>query len=635
MIRVSDALILAGTKLRVRRIRTVVTLVISGLLFSLLVAALLTTRGALLSIRRFSGVGLGNRYIVQAQGDSAIAGLTSNKEIIARAQQLYTQQVASKKVAAQKLGIAYDPAMDKGPTITFAGQSAQFLDITNPNSQQAIDEYLQAHPSPALPELRSVASAFHPIGFYSSEYIQPRQGTIATMQDGVENFSPDTTTSQNSDLLKKSQLQLTPAALTQPFMLSGAETKSGALAASAIREDAIPIVISYSDATQLLGLPALSAGATANQKLQRLAELYQKASSVSFSACYRNAVSEEQIQDAVTAAADIAKNTGNKQYQEPELVYGLPAANSCAAAPIVRDVRTSAEKTAAGNQKRFDAMFGTITDPVQRKLQFRVVGLMPDPQTGAAANSTAGILQNLVGSSLAGGIAIPQELYEQLPSAPQYDALLRSAQDPLFASPIWYAEFATAQDARAFIEQKSCTTREDGLCAAPGKPFQLSAFGSNSIALRDLQNKAVRIFAVATIVVTATAIVIMAAMVGRTITDGRRETAVFRAIGADRADIVLVYGSYTAMISLVIAVLALATGIGLAAGIDHVYRETLTAQAQLAFGGSHAKLVFRVFGWDARVWLVTAIAIVAGLFSMIVPLLRNIRRSPINDMREE
>jgi len=35
------------------------------------------------------------------------------------------------------------------------------------------------------------------------------------------------------------------------------------------------------------------------------------------------------------------------------------------------------------------------------------------------------------------------------------------------------------------------------------------------------------------------------------------------------------------------------------------------------------------------VWLVTAAAVGAGLISMILPLLRNIRRNPIKDMRDE
>ena len=47
MLRLTDTLRLAGTKLRTRKIRTSITVVISGLLFALLTAALVLTQSAL------------------------------------------------------------------------------------------------------------------------------------------------------------------------------------------------------------------------------------------------------------------------------------------------------------------------------------------------------------------------------------------------------------------------------------------------------------------------------------------------------------------------------------------------------------------------------------------------------------
>jgi hypothetical protein len=492
---------------------------------------------------------------------------------------------------------------------------------------------MQAHPFPSLTQLQKVASSYKPINFYSSLPIQPNNGTLLTMKDGQESFvaagDPEQYAGQ-TDPLMQGQLALMSAGLTKSFLLPNTK------AVTAANPDAIPLIVPYSVATKLLALPALPGSASATQKLDRIKELYAKVGRVTLSVCYRNEVSEEQIQAAISTAAGIAKNADNKQYQKPELIYGLPPASSCAAAPVLSDTRTKAEKTGQANQDTFNAEFGAVVNPDQQKLIFRVAGLEPNQQSGAPSNSAAGIFQSLVGSSLSGTIAIPQDLYNKLPSVARYNALLTSRTPSVYYNANgYYAEFSNANAARNFLNKENCTPKSDGICPLAAKPFELMAFGSNSIALQDLQHKFNRFFTLAALAVIAIAIVIMAGTVGRMIADGRRETAVFRAVGAKRLDIASIYSVYTVLLSLLVAVFALVSGVVIARAADSYLWRSTTAQAQLAFGGSRALLQFHFFSYTSKIWLVAAAAIGSGIVSMLLPLARNIRRNPIKDMRDE
>jgi hypothetical protein len=637
MIRLRDAGLLAITKLRTRRLRTVITLVISGLLFASLAAALLVFEGSLHSATEFSKQGLGARYIVAAVPDPSKGGnVMSDPDIIARAQQIYADTVAAKKAAAKEMGVTYDPTTEPLPTVTFAGSASSptFLSFASAAAIQAMQEYSDAHPAPGRKELQAVASRFHPIDTYTATSIGVHDGTLATMQHGQEDFaamSPTGNQSFGQDVLLTNQVSFMPTQLTRPFMLPGAATNAAAQA----NPDAIPMVVPYGIATRMLGLQKLPGSATANQKLDRVRELYAKAGSATLVACYRNTVSSSQIQTAISTAEDIAKNKGNKQYVKPSLIYGLPSAESCAAAPVTTDTRTKKEKQDTAKLDAFNARFGQIVEPDQQKITFRIVGLVPDVQN-APSNSAAGILQGLVGSSLQGVIAIPNDLYSRLPSVKRYDSLLKTQSNPTGFSPnAYYAEFGSDVDARKFIDTKSCIADDNGKCASSAKPFLLSAFGSNSIALRDVQRRFNRLFNWAALVVCVLGVVIMTGTVGRVLADGRKETAVFRAIGANRLDIVVVYGLYTLLLSLMIAALSLVLGFVAARVFHEHYWRTATAQARLAFGGGNTQLYFSLLAYSSRIWLVALASVATGMLSMIFPMLRNVRRSPIRDMRDE
>lgn len=200
----------------------------------------------------------------------------------------------------------------------------------------------------------------------------------------------------------------------------------------------------------------------------------------------------------------------------------------------------------------------------------------------------------------------------------------------------------TADKARAFIEQKSCDltipTDSSGVsaCKQHNTPFILSSFGSNSIALQDVRSKSNTYFLIATATIALLGAIIMMGTVGRMIADSRRETAVFRAIGAKKFDIVHIYILYALAMSSLVAVFSLAVGYGTAYFIDGRWAAQATAQATLVYNVQDPVQAFSLLKVVPRDMVLLVIVILAsGIIGTALPLARNIRRNPIKDMRDE
>ena len=634
MIRLKDALILASTKLHVRRLRTLITIALSSLLFAALIASIIISQGITKSVTSFNNEGLNNRFIVSAQADPIFAGnVLSSKDFITLAQQKGKDLIANKQAEAKRLGIDYN--IGNEPSATFTQTVPGQESTTHVNMQsyavtEALQEYAKQHPAPGINELKQATDAYHSIGIYTSVMAGLGGGSLSTMINGNENFTPTNDQQANLNFLNNTSLVIDDSQLTKPFILPNI----------AVRKDYIPLVVSYSTAETLLGLPQLSSNSTASERYSRIQQLYKQAAdgNITATTCYRNSISQQQIDQAVNQAADIAKNVNNKDYQKPELIYGLPQVDSCGQAQVISDMRTAAEKKTQVAQDQFNAEFGQVVTPIQQKLTFQVVGL--SPSVSSNYNTTFGdLLSGVVGSSLINGSdVIPANLLDQMSNATAIKSILLADAGSPLSTPgaSFYVEFANAADARAFIIDKSCTTGSEGICASPGRLFQLMTSGNNSIALDDLLKQITNIITIATIIIAALAIIIMTSMVGRTITDSRRETAVFRAIGAKRGDIVVIYTAYTLCLTVFIIAISLLVGIGFAYGFNMYFAHDTTLQAKLLFDAVNSNLSFNFF--DINISLLSMVIVtifITGLISVFIPLIRNVSRNPIKDMREE
>lgn len=635
MISLKDALALAQTKLRTRKIRTIITVVVSGLLFSLAVTVTIVTDGVFNSFESMSAKSLTGRYIingVQAYPDTS--SLFSDPELIAKAEARHKQVVEAKKAEAKKLGIEYDTITDPAPTETIDGRKQ--LSYNSPIAEKVLTEAaLLKYPIRTLTDFQSFAQKYNPTQYYTVQHIAIKNGTYVEMLGGSEKFAAGTSSNSMSQGPEDiAEPVLTPTGLLSNYMLPGYRWKADS--------GHIPVVVNQKRAAALTGYKAPGKDAPASEKLNYVNELRKRSNGITFDVCYRNTTSTERIAQATTTAKEIEEHKNDPTYPKPNLVYGTPSPTSCGEAIIKSDTRSAEEKLYAQKYAEFTRKFDPNTDPVQQKLTYEVVGVTPN---GWADSDTTYSMEthDLVSGLLMSQtfrFAVPAEMYEQLTDksslqkalAIQHDGTRSEFSATAFNQ--YYAEFNDSAAARDFAKNESCQYGMNG-CEPASKYFMLTPFGSNSIAIDEAKAGTAKALLWITGIVSVLAAVIASLTIGRTIADGRRETSVFRAIGFKRLDIAQIYSTYTFLLALSTVIFTLITSIAIALLINNALWLGTTVQAQLALGVADTTERFSYVGFSPKVLVVLAMIVISGLIGMTLPLIRNIRRNPIKDMRDE
>lgn len=629
MIRLADAAILALTKLRTRKVRTIVTVVTASLLFSILVFAVAVSGGIIESAKRFTSGDLSERYLVNVQAMNAVDDLYGNSDTQARAVELQTKVVADKKAAAKRLGLEYDPLTEPKPVEE--NESGKYLNTESLAARQAVAEYHAKQPTP-LDATKQLAGKYHPKAYYTfAQSIV--DGRMKLMKNNAEDFNEKPANgmaySPTQDIVNG--WYYLDASVVKPFLVD-----QKYLDAQLNKSD-LPIVAPYSKVEAALGLEQLPKTASPKQQLDRINDVRARAATVTFTTCYRNGVSQMQIDEAMRVAKEIEQNKKNQEYQKPSLIYNLPDAGSCASASIKSDTRSLSEKQLASKQLEFNREFGETVDPVQQKVTFRVVGIAPNGYGLESFTSVDGLISMIAGSSLQGMWVVPQDMYDALPNDAKaaYDMFNPASGVATHRIDRPYVgqlvEFEDAASAKAFVSEQGCS----GFDCGTGKPF-LSYFGSNSVLVQDLADSVTQVLTVAGLIIAGVAALIMMGMVGRVIGDSRRETAVFRAIGARRNDIRAIYTTYTIFLSLLVAAASIVIGVAAALWFNAQFSLATTVRAQLTFVGVEAGQEFHLFSfWWQAILIIICLVVAAGLVSMLLPLARNLARSPIKDMRDD
>ncbi len=648
MIRLSDATLLAYTKLRARKVRLIVTVVISSLLFGLLALSSFVVRGVVRSTNSFAEEGFGKRYILSADnygGDAYM--LFEDPNVLNRALALQKDEIARKKVEAKRLGIEYDSNSER--LVYYEGEGSKgkgrYLEPSHPLAVQAIQEALKQRHQIGMPELKNLGEKYGATSFYETQYLafgDPKAGELKVLKEGKEEFKAN---QGNDNPFGGTGLDsfsgnwaLMSGDLLKVFTLDGGNGLN-------TPEGLIPVVAPYSAVEQLLSLSPVPASAPSQTRLNRLQEVRSKAAKLEFSVCHRNSTSSGLVREAISQQADLEQNKKNKDYQKPSLIYDVPS-EPCGSVRIVRDVRSAEEKALARKQETFRQLFGEEA-PIQTTLHFVVVGVAPDPPSYAAAFVDS-LISSVVTSNIGPGWYTPLEFKERVPILA---GLFQENQ--INGRPTSrYVELPTPEQGRQMLNEANCQPDFTALssppsdlqtmsnpftkCAQEGKPFVLMSYGSSSLALDELQKGFNKVFKIAAIVVIFIAGLIMTGTLGRIIADSRRETAVFRAIGAKRLDIAQVYITYTIAVSLLIIVVSIAVGFLLAQVVQSRFGARFTINALVAYNARDLSRQFYLYAWSSRdIAFIALSALSAGLISTIFPLIRNLRRNPIRDMRDE
>lgn len=634
MIRFTDAITLAYTKLRTHRVRTGFTVGIAGVLFGLILAVLFFVQGVFDSVGRFSDVGLNNRTILsisyynEAQFNQYNYG--DDPAFVAEVEKAYKQLTAKKAAAAKKYNVSYDASVEDPSPIGYDNQTKKkYITIEGLGSSYVNDIAKQKRQLEEKFDINKYLSRYKTANVLpANSSVGSDDSSLAYMKNNKEIFKLEAGPSRADN---DPVLTIMNGSIAKPFITDESFDPS---------KGEIPVVLPYSQAEKLLGLKSLEKSASNQAKLDRMHEVRDRLSEVSAAFCYRNQASAQLLSTAVAQYDDMKKNQGTAGYIEPSLVYTLPSETSCGAVAIAKDNRTLAEKDEAKRYVQYEKEIGTyLGEPKQQKITVRAVGLSSDGAGESSLSSVGEMVNGLLGSSLGYGTwTIPADMLKEVPQ--QYRpgevfpvetserSLGIGTLDESFMG--YLVEFQDKDEARDVLQRTGTFsgTYSGGVSAFP--------FGSGTLIVDEMRRYFDTFMFWTLVIVGGVAAIILGGIIARTVSEGRRESAVFRAIGAKRVDIAGIYGVYALLLAVRVVIFAVVLGAVVAGAIELLFADDATVGARVAYAAVDTTVEFHLFGIGSwYIPIVLAVIIVVSLLGSIIPIIRNARRNPINDMRDE
>ena len=234
-------------------------------------------------------------------------------------------------------------------------------------------------------------------------------------------------------------------------------------------------------------------------------------------------------------------------------------------------------------------------------------------------------------------VSIPTQMYETLPTSVRFDDLTQTAKGPYVAIKNddfkeRIVAFNTIGEARNFVNNIGCPS-SDTSCS---RLFYANPYGSNYLLLDEMGKVFLNVMSIAFPVLLGLSLVIIWFTVSRIMAENRKETAVYRAMGAKRSDITAIYTTYIILVALRIVLLSAVLGIGAAYVINILYAPGITATASTMFGIIDNAPQFIMFDLSSPLlWLAFGLILIISLVASIQPLIRNVLRPPVQDMRNE
>lgn len=657
MIRISYALKLARTKLRSKRGMLIASIIVASLLLATLIAMVIVFTGAEKSATAFIKKAGNDRYLVKVSPNIPTEEISyfgmptiETVRIIKAYEEQYYKDL---KVKYTLLGLEYDSATEI-PALT----PLAYASPTLPEEQRVMVNYaspvivalnqqkFEAYAKTAtnkFSDLKKIGDQYDATG-YSLVDVPSKVLTIPSLryiQDGKEDFSVSerkggpTPQDSYTNAVYNGTYVFNDQKLLNRYLLT---TDSSQL-------KGVPVVISAQEAASLFGgkagiskEPADPAG-----KKAWLKDIQSKLNGTVYQSCYRNSAEQAMLQKIQTDYATMKANEQDKDYVRPSLLYDYPT-TACGDIVLKQDTRTVLEKQLETKNDDNQKKLGTYVAPAHQLVTFQVVGIeYAQPFLDYAKNVNDYVKSLLVSQDdPTMSASIPIQMYDSLPSSLKLDVIQKDYQatfvqntklDQEFAQRV--LEFKTPDSARAFLDKETCTNEQSnsGSCS---KKFVGTPHKSNYLILDEIGQLFSKVATVAFPTVLGLAAIIIWFTISRIMVENRKETAVYRAMGAKRRDVTSIYVVYVLLVALQIAVVSITIGIAAAFTVDYFYGATLTDAAVVAFGIVDDAPNFGLFSLGSPLLLVIVGSIfIISLIASIQPLIRNVTRNPIRDMRDE
>jgi hypothetical protein len=491
-----------------------------------------------------------------------------------------------------------------------------------------------------LTDLKAIAAKYNASGYYivdkSSQL--PSLPGLRLVQNGKESFGDSEVKTGDSttygfyvNAIHNGTYSFTDQKLLSRYLLT---TDSKDL-------KGVPVIVSAQEAASLFGqnIGISKEPEAASEKLQWLKAVQTKLNGQTYQVCYRNTAEQTLLTKIQSDYAEVKSNENNPDYKKPSLMYDYPT-KACGEILVKEDTRTVVEKQADAKVDTIQKKLGTYVAPSHRLVSFQIVGIKyAQPYTDYSKGMDEYVKSLLVSQNDSSSLDIPIQMYDSLPAELKIDDIQKennsrtlrySTDTEEFSSHV--LEFASVDEARAFLDNEACPSS----ASSCEKKFIANPYGSNYLILDEIGKLFSRIATIAFPAALGLAAIIIWFTISRIMAENRKETAVYRAMGAKRRDVTVIYIVYVLIVALRIAAASLAIGIAAAFAVDYFYGKLLTDTATTAFGIIDGAPSFSLFNLQSPLLLLIVVSIfVISIIASIQPLIRNAARPPIRDIRDE
>lgn len=624
MLRLRDAFTLAWTKLLSRKFWTSLFLALEIILLTGVLIFASCIQGFEGSLAKFNSEGLNGRYLVTAANSRNNPDLEKDPKLMDLAEELYQRGIEEHRAVAQKLGLEYSADSEIAPTEYYDGRRE--LVPYSPYAKQATDIMMRDYLVADKDDLEKILENYPYQRIFVDETVIAN-GRVVNLENGVENLKQYTSSIDSMRTQVFNGLHVIDEELYQDYFFEDVE----------LDNEAIPVVVSVEQAETILEISSISSAASSEEKIQHFEELKSKSSGMIIEACYRNGASQEMIFKAQQILDEIARNKDKPYYTEPSLIYNLPE-STCGATTVKKDTRTAEEKKQDQLREEYQKAIGSYEAPKEQPLKFQIVGLIPVSSISRQSNDIISMIQSLGGVSIVTPI-ISRGYYDDHTTelSEVYDEPDTSL-DYLGIDTDYIIEFNDAKTAREFIDAESCEFKGamNYGCATEEHRFLLTSDSNNSLVIEDISRTFTQILIIIVLIILGITVIFVALMVVRSITNDRKEIAIFRAIGFRRTHILQVYLMYALILATIIVgggvILSLVAGFVLNPWLSGVLTEFLRA----TFFTLDSSIVANLFVPQIVEYLCLGGAIIGvSLLSALLPALIKSRQNIIDGLKFE
>ena len=268
-------------------------------------------------------------------------------------------------------------------------------------------------------------------------------------------------------------------------------------------------------------------------------------------------------------------------------------------------------------------------------LKFQIIGIIPlQTQSNNSASNFDELFNDIINAKLYSGALIPINMFKESESFNKYGDIFytKNINNDIFLKnevTTHIISFKSIDDAIDFLNNKSCKIYSD-IC---GINWYSEVFGLNFLLISDISSKASSF----TLLISIIAAIIVCLMIFlatiKMIMESKKESAIFRAIGAKKKDILIIYLSYIFIITSRVVILSIIISLTALLITNNVVSNNITTSL-IESGFNNYSFSLMAFSPSIILYIIIGVYIIS-LFATIPVSVINIQQNIIANIKDE